>query len=217
MLSRSGLIVVVGLVLAGQTKAEDSAHTVLLEDGTFIAHPEASKELARDQLLEKLNEINHSHSGGISDLVADLLYRSDDKENTIVFKDVTVAELIAQNELQSLELGCSLKSLRRRAKLFRRTTPSEFVDDDGDLIFNNTEFAVNVYVMTLLQKTADYCLDRWDDVTAKRIMDTFQLSALFFGLSTDTQRLRIDEKMVAKDILNKDTFRLVKAIEDETY
>lgn len=170
----STFLVIVSAVLVGQAMA-----AVVSGDGTLIVHPQPTEELTRQELLFKLNGLKHDDTNRkvpVSVQVADLLYRANDKASTKVIVETTVAELIEQNNFQSLA-ECSQAAFKKRADVWQRTPRGRNLD--------GIPFGVHVYLLKTLHLAVENCLKNLHEVIDRKINDQVWLSGLALSFMLD--------------------------------
>lgn len=148
------IVAVVSLVaFVVNTTAGDQRIARLQEDGTLIDHPEPSEKFTTSQLWKKLNGFDYYSKGDLASAkyVANLLYETNAKKDTEVIKGVKVAELIAQNEFKTLDLGCTKEAFRSRARVYLNIRVACIDRMSGECI------GITVYVVKLLQMATYYC------------------------------------------------------------
>lgn len=165
-------ILILGLVLlVDKTVAYPPEIVQIQENGTIIAHPEPSETLTRSELLEELGKLPGEYAGKVSERVAHLLYSAKNKADNEVMAGVTVAELVAQNQFETLALECTKDAIRRRTKIYAKTRPLEMGN-------TGVEFAINVYTLRLLRLVAGYCGQNFIQVVNENINDSDWMSFL---------------------------------------
>lgn len=171
-LTRSLTLVAVSLVLLVVNSVVGDLRSVQLQDdGTLIAHPKSTEEFTEVQVLDRLH---YRPKGDLAkaEYIANLLYKIEAKEVTQLCKRLSVADLIAQNELNSLESGCTKEALRRRADVYltaARTCPFKP---------SGLYFGISMYTHKLLRMATYYCYQNKDQLVKNGIVTEDFLDSL---------------------------------------
>lgn len=155
------LIVIVALV--GKTMAGTVPSTV----ETLIDHLDESETLNAEQLLAKFDEIDldlFERDVAVSEYVAGILYKTADKEQTNLLKDLTVAKLIEQNTVQLAD--CNHESFKQRIKLIDSIEQSNQRE-----VMAKVVFGLNVYALRCLHLATYYCLRNVKLITKQEVVD----------------------------------------------
>lgn len=158
----SSLIVIISIVLVGQTMAS----SVPLAQ-SLIKHPTPTEVYTKEQLMQKLDELSTSDDEErqvpVSVYVARLLYGTKDKNSTFVIDGVTVAELVQQNNLHLLA-DCSNKAFEKRYDIHSKIMSAYELPE-------RVHFGLNVYLLKCLHLVFEHCLEHKDQIISEGIND----------------------------------------------
>lgn len=179
-------LIVIVAVLVGQTGATVQNFR---EVSSLVPHPEPKDELSKEQLIDQLNELkwrDRARTTAVSLLVANVLYRTRDKDFTEVIGNITVADLIVANNFHLLD-DCSKQAFKKRNSLWESLPRVPFS--------GKVPFAVKVYLLRCLHLASYHCLDHWNQIVEAKINTDSWMRALSYYYFADGQGASIDEEV----------------------